>query len=360
MSRREKGRATSAKVVFMVGAVLVCVLPAAAINLQYGLQEGRSYAHVGAMVALVFGAALSGIALERARGFPQFVIAALCLIAFSLCNVLNALGLVATHRAAGTGQAETQIVRYDTLVAQKTRVGSALNSAQTSVATTNLLDVKREKAALERHRLFIRSKQCSDADRPDSLAHCAKWEAAKAQLAAHAKVEALTGKLDAVEAELRTIEKPDVTDAQAAGLAVILNITPDAAGVLADGFLAIAIELLAGLGPFLIMIIARPASAIAPRRATRKLPETVSPESNAPEVDALQDFIASLVPSERWMPNKDLIARYSACCAQLSQKAKAQPQFSAALERAGFARRKVDGRLQWQCKERAGLKVVNV
>jgi hypothetical protein len=330
---------------------VLCVVPAAAINVEFGLHEGRSAAHISGMIGLVLGAAMAGVALERATAWRQRLPALLCLLVFTSCNIMNALGLVESHRAAGQSGAKTEIGKRASLVAEKNRLGGALVAQQVALSGRAESLLVADIAARKTEDTWRRSKSCEDVTLPASRLWCAEHFKLDAELASVRKVAELQRDLGAVERELRTIPEGVVVDAQAEGLAALLGMTVEAAGRLVDALTAIGIELLAALGPALVMVASGRAHAPVPRPvASASQPAFVpAPASEEPAgVDALAAFIVSVQPSNRWLANTEMRQAYVATCRENGEHPRSQQAFSKALTAARFEHRRINGRVEWR------------
>lgn len=330
----------------------LCVVPAAAINLQFGLSEDRSAAHISGMIGLVLGAAMAGVALERATVWRQRLPALLCLLVFTSCNVMNALGLVESHRAAGQSGAKTEIGKRASLVAEKSRLGGALVAQQVALSGRTESQLVADISARKTQDVWRRSKSCADVTLPASRLWCADMFSLEAELASVRKVAELQSNLDAVERELRDTPDGVVVDAQAEGIAALFGLSVEDAGRLVDALTAVGIELLAALGPALVMIAAgrahapvqRPAPVVQPAPTAVYAPAATEPA----DVDVLAAFIASVMPSTYWTANTEMRAAYAAMAGEHGEHPKSQQAFSKALTAAKFEHRRVNGRVEWR------------
>lgn len=310
---------------------------AAFLNYEYGMQQGRSLPYIAAMICIAYAAAFCFLAFERlAKQGSMRWLALGCGVVFMALNFVNAAGLVMSARADKTSGKEAAQAQFDSLQDEVQRRSAALATVEKTLKHSTAPAARAALATLQQHPRYLSSKKCTDATIAESVSLCAEIGEVVGEIAAHERLTKERREIDGLRAELRTLNRPAVADAQAAGLARLTGLQPATVALVTDLAVAGGVELLALLPALLAAILGVNATP-----AAKKPVKADEPESTG---DTFERWLATLDQGPVWQSNASLMASYRT----YAGKGMTQANFNKQMEAAGWRSRRVASGKEWR------------
>lgn len=342
---------------------LVFMVPAVLVNVESGMASGRSMAHMTAAIAMVIGAGLSGMILGKAlrdNAYSVGLISALVLVALTLMNVANALGLASHDRSARRSEAGAAVAKVQRLEDQKRTLEDMISTRSNISSSQSAASLQAESDAKKLQLVYARSKSCADVTLPDSRIFCGELFALDAKLSAARDVEKAQADLAVVISKLNVMTMaPESLDPQAENVIAFMpwSVEAKSVGLAINGWWALCIEMMASVMPGLVAFLARPATSqathgnagtgnrphredteLAPRKP-EQLEQAAKPRAPLKIAPSLESFLVGLMKRTGGVTSAaDLLAAYCRHCQELGVLPETQRALGMAMTAAGYAK----------------------